>query len=167
MIVIAYPCQICGAACRPRGLHCSQACRMKSFRIRRGQPLVKRTPLTEANRTQVMQMLAAGRSQRAIANELGMHRRSVERMAMANGTPVTKNTKQSIVQYHKGGKGRTEIARLVGVSLGVVDRAIENYQSNAARTAKAYKCKGCDEAGIYWVTTLKPCVRCAARKGKQ
>jgi transposase len=117
---------------------------------------------TEHYRRRVRNMLAKGLSQREIAEALGIHRRSVERIAT-----VAKKTKaQSIVQYHRGGKSRAEISRLVGCSLGVVDRAIEDYASNASRTVKPYRCKGCDEAGVYWVTNLKPCVRCRARAGR-
>lgn len=81
-----------------------------------------------------------------------------------SGLPASKSTKQSILQYHRGGKSRADIIRLLGCSPGLVDRTINDYLSGGARQVKPYRCLECDAAGVYWVTNLKPCVRCAARK---
>lgn len=74
---------------------------------------------------------------------------------------ATKSAKQRIVQYHRGGKSRVEIARLVGCSAYLVDATVGDYEARAPKRVKAYKCGGC-----FNVVVFVPCQVCRARGGK-
>lgn len=76
-------------------------------------------------------------------------------------SPTPKAKKQAIIQYHKGGKGRTEISRLVGCSLNAVDRAIEDHVTRAPRRVSPYYCDAC-RATVY----LEPCPACKLWRAK-
>jgi transposase len=80
---------------------------------------------------------------------------------MSTGLPISKSTKQSIIQYHRGGKTRAEIARLVDVSLRTVDRVLENYATRAPQTVERYRCKGCRA-----LLDKRPCLYCTLRAGR-
>lgn len=124
------------------------------------------TPLTVTHRQQVLTLLAQKVPQRTIAQQLGMHRRSVERIAMTRGHKTPDTKAKRIIALRQDGRSRKEIARAVKCSLGVVDRVVAEYCEHGPRVVKPYRCEGCEAVGVYWVTYYKPCVRCKAREGK-
>lgn len=59
-----------------------------------------------------------------------------------------------------------EIARRLGIGRKTVELIAATSTGDEHRTVTPYRCQGCEDAGVYWVTNLKPCVRCRARSGK-
>jgi transposase-like protein len=113
---------------------------------------------TITHKREVVAMLKDNQSHRAIARQLGIHRRSVERVANAIGHHPKSSKKQRIVQYHRGGKKPQDIAVLVDASLDFVHRVIDDFHSSKPRQVAAYKCPGCFNRVVY-----RPCVICEAR----
>jgi DNA-binding CsgD family transcriptional regulator len=111
-------------------------------------------------RRQVKQMLADGLTHRRIAEELGVHRNTVLRIA----NEAKKHKEKAAIAYIKQGLGATEIARKLGCNVGYVRRLMEDYGGSAPRTVEPYQCPGCAKHGIYSKTRQKPCIICAARK---
>jgi hypothetical protein len=120
-------CLVCGATYTTTSaarLYCSGKCR--GAKHRGGYSDI--TPDSVKYRDRVLKMLARGDSQREVAKQLNIHRRTVERIkAEANGT-------------------------------------VKSDTVFAPFTVEPYRCSGCESAGVKFVTTWKPCVRCAARK---
>ena len=70
---------------------------------------------------------------------------------------------------------RGDSQREIAKRLNIHRRTVERIKAESLGTVKSdtvfapfavepYRCRGCEAAGVKFVTTWKPCVRCAARK---
>jgi hypothetical protein len=82
--------------------------------------------------------------------------------------------RERVLEMIGAGVSQRKAAQQLGINRRVVEKikAAANGQPDVERvfspvTVEPYKCQGCEAAGVRWVTNYKPCVRCAARKGKR
>jgi hypothetical protein len=85
---------------------------------------------------------------------------------MSIGVPTNNATKRKIVALYEGGMGYQPIAKKLRVGVDTVKRALLEHAGVYPREVEPYVCPGCEAAGVWFKTNLKPCVRCRARAGR-
>lgn len=75
---------------------------------------------------------------------------------------LTDNQRIQILDLWTEGKGKAEIARLVGVQWATVGRIVNEQSQKKYRHVETYRCEGCRA-----LVTLKPCPACVIRENKE
>ncbi len=81
--------------------------------------------------------------------------------------PDTVKYRDRVLAMLSGGATQRETAKRLNIHRKTVERikagARDVSEVFAPFEVEPYRCKGCEAAGVKFVTTWKPCVRCAAR----